>query len=50
MRTDPAFWRHEWWICEDEIGFLVPTRVVGERVVDVNRGIGEAVQEQIHFA
>ena len=50
MRTDTAFRRHERWIGEDEIGFLVPARVVGESVVDVNRRIGEAVQEQIHLA
>ena len=46
----PPFRRHERRIREDEIGFLVPARVVGERVVDVNRRIGEAVQEQVHLA
>ena len=50
MRTHAAFRCHERWIGENEIGFLVPTRVVGQRVVDVNRRIGEAVQEQIHLA
>ena len=45
----PPFRRHERRIREDEIGFLVPARVVGERVVDVNRRIGEAVQEQVHL-
>ena len=49
MRADAALRRHERWVREDEIGFLIPARVVGERVVDVNRRIGEAVQEQVHL-
>ena len=50
VRADAAFRRHERRIGEDEIRFLVPARVVGKSVVDVNRGIGKAVQEQIHLA
>ena len=50
VRADAAFRCHERRIGENEIGFLIPTRVIGERVVDVNRRIGEAVQEQIHLA
>ena len=43
VRADTAFRRHEWWVGEDEIRFLVPTRVVSESVVDVNRWVGETV-------
>jgi len=46
----PPFRRHERRIREDEIGFLVPARVVSERVVDVYRRIWKAVEKQIHLA
>ena len=47
VRADTAFRRHERRIGENEVGLLVPTRFIRKSVVDVNRGIGETVKEQI---
>ena len=50
MRDDAAFGRHERRVGEDEIRLLVPAGVVAERIVDVDGGIREAMQEEVHLA
>ena len=50
VRGHAAFRGHERRVGEDEVGPLVPARVVAQGVVDVDGGVGKAVEEEVHLA
>ncbi len=50
MRGDAAFRGHERRVGENKVGLLVPAGVVAQGVVDVDGGVGKAVEEEVHLA